>query len=385
MRIIRSLSPAALGALLLAAAFIAPMALAGTADDSEISDIKDGTRDARDIRAVWFDGETNETIDATMNLTALDSYTNPQEIPNLPTTEYEVYFSVGDKNFSAACSVPVHGPAGLFIGFDIRSVTYGNSTSNPTETQISTINGVYTVSAHTIRFTIPKVQIGEPKAGTHLSKTWAAVWNKDRGQAERSLEDRAPNAGYGKDYVIRGSSGAEIINIELTAENGTMPVRPGEPARFKVTVLNNGTSQVSLELHNSTPPDKGWTCSISTENLTLSINRTILVTVTIACPRDARNGTTETITILALVHSGNQNSTSKTLLLTAVVDYIPPKQDTSSNPFTAFINWVKAHPKEFYMYIAIVAVIVSGAVGAVAVRRISRRKRQLSAQSPTQT
>jgi len=386
MRIMRALSHATIGAVLLAAAFIAPLALAGTSDISEISDIKDGTRDSRDIRAVWFDAETNDTLDATMNLTALESYTNPQEIPNLPTTEYEVYFSVGDKNYSVACAVPVHGPFGVFIAFDIRSVTYANSTSNPTETQLSTITGTYDVAAHTIRYSIPKIQIGEPKAGTHLTRTWAAVWNTNRGQTDRTSEDRAPNAGYGMDYIVRGSAGAEIIDVQLTAENNTLKVSPSEPAKFKVTVLNNGTSQVSLELHNSTPADKGWSCNLSIVDMTLNNGSSRIAFVTVSCPRNARLNSTGIFSIYATVHTGKQNSTSKTLLLTAVVDYIPPAEQGSPNPIVAFINWIKAHPKDFIMYLTVIIVVVAAvSVAALLMRRSSRKKRELSAQAPART
>jgi hypothetical protein len=384
MRIMHALSPAALCAVLLAAAFIAPSALAGTADIPEISDIKDGTRDSRDILAVWFDGETNDTIDATMNLTALESYTNPQEIPNLPTTEYEVYFSVGDKNYSVACSVPVHGPVGLLISFEIRSVTYVNATSEPTETRIATFSGTYSVSSHTIQYPISKTEIGEPKAGTHLSKTWAAVWNTNRGQTDRTLEDRAPNAGYGMDYIVRGSAGAEIIDVKMSTDTPDVHFKPNEKAEFKLNVLNNGTSTVNIALSNQTV-DKGWTCTLSNENLTLPVNKTIVVTVTVTCPRDAKNNTTEKIYIGARVRTGTNQTGSASIILTAVVDYIPPATTTSSNPLTAFINWIKAHPKDFYMYLGIIiAVIVVLAVAVIAVRSI-RKKRELSAGAPAQT
>jgi hypothetical protein len=386
MRIMRALSPAAIAAIILAAAILAPAASAGTADAPEITDIHDATKDSWDINTVWFDGETNTTIDATMNLTSLESYTNPQDIPNLPTAEYEVYFSVGDSNYSVACTVPVHGPLGLFISIEIRSVMYANATSNPTETAIATITGTYTVGTHLIRFTIPKDQMGGPKAGTHLTRTWAAVWNTNRGQAERTLEDRAPNAGYGLDYIVRGTSGAEIIDVQLTAHNSTLKVSPSEPARFTVTVLNNGTSQVSLELHNMTPSEKGWTCELSIVNMTLSNGTSKIAYVTITCPRNAKRNTTASVTIYAAVHVGTQNTTSKYLLLTAVVDYIPVKVTTESNPIVALFKWIMANPKESAIYFTVIIVVVAAvSLAAILMRRSSRKKQQLAAQAPAQT
>jgi len=388
MRIMRALGPAAMVAVMLAASLFVQPALAGTADDPEISDIHDGTRDSRDIRAVWFGDETNDTITATMNLTALESYTNPGEIPNLPTTEYEVYFSVGDQNYSVACTVPVHGPLGVFIAFDVRTVTYPNATGNPTETSVATFTGTYSVSAHTITYPFQKSSIGQPKSGAHLSRTWAAVWNTNRGQTERTLEDRAPNAGYGKDYVIRGQTGAEIIDVQLTAENATMAVSPAEPARFKVMVFNNGTSQVTMELHNSTPSDKGWTCALSNENLTLPVNKSVQVTLTVTCPKDAKRNTTGVFSLYATIHTGKQNATSKYLLLTAVVDYIPPQQTASNNPFVNFFNWIKSHPKDFTMYVGVIIVlIIVAAIAAYAVRSRARKRQELEPgpQAPART
>jgi len=385
----RALSLAAIGAVILAAAFMAPSALAGTADQPEISDINDGTRDSRDITAVWFDDETNMSLSATMNLTALESFTSFSDLANLPNTEYEVYFSIGEKNYSIVCRVPVHGPVGLTIQWDVRSVVYdSNGTGNPTETSLGTggISGTYNVGTHLIVYTVDKNTLGDPKAGAHLAKTWAAVWNKDRGQAERSLEDRAPNAGYGRDYIVRGSAGAEVIDVQLTASNSTLKVSPSEPAKFAVTVLNNGTSPVSLELYNSTPSLTGWTCELSLVNMTLSTNSSRVAYVTLSCARNAKLNVTGSVTIWAVVHVGNQNSTSKSLLLSAVVDYIPPKTASSSNPFTAFINWIKAHPKDFAMYLIVIIVVVAAvSVAAIFVRRSSRKKRELSAQAPART
>jgi len=145
MMLHRAISPAALCAILLAAAVWVPAALAGTSSQPEISDPSgDGTRDSRDITEVWFDGETNTSINATMNVSALESFTGIPDISNLPTTEYEVYFTVGERNYSVACTVPVHGPLGLRISFGVRTVTYsGNGTTNPSETQVTTFTGSY--------------------------------------------------------------------------------------------------------------------------------------------------------------------------------------------------------------------------------------------------
>ena len=382
----RALGPAALFAVLMAAAFIALPVLAGTTESPEIKDPKgDGTRTTRDITEVWFDGETNSTINATMNLTSLESYTSIGDLSNLPTVEYEVYFSVGDKNYSVACTAPVHGPTTLRIAFDLRSVTYGNDTNNPVETRISTFTGSYSTSSNTIRYPFPKSGIGDPKAGTHLTKTWAAIWAKNFGQSNRSLEDRGPNSGYGLDYIVRGAAGAEIIDVRLSVDNSTLTVKPNEPASFSLKVANNGTSQVTLELFNSSPRNAGWTVYLQLENLTLLNGSSRVVTVTISCPRDAKLNSSETISVYAVVHAGKQNSTSGSVYLTAVVNYIPPKVDTGGNPLTAFVNWMKGHPKDFAIYLGvIVAVIVALTATGMLVRRINRKKRAMQAEAQPQ-
>lgn len=382
----RAMSPAALCAVVMAASFIALPVLAGTTDNPEIKDPKgDGTRTTRDIVEVWFDGETNSTINATMNLTSLESYTNIGDISNLPTVEYEVYFSVGDKNYSVACTAPVHGPTTLRIAFDLRSVTYGNDTNNPTETRISTFTGTYSTSTHTLKYPFPKSGLGDPKAGTHLTKTWAAIWNKNFGQSNRSLEDRAPNSGYGLDYIVRGAPGNEIIDVRLSADNTTLTVKPNEPARFTLRVTNNGTSQVTAELFNSSPRSSGWTVKLSLENLTLINGTSKVVFVTVSCPRNAKLNSSETISVYAVVHAGKQNATSGSVYLTAVVNYIPPKVDTSSNPVTAFVAWMKGHPRDFALYMGVIVVLIVALTAAgIMVRRINRRKRAMEAESGAQ-
>jgi hypothetical protein len=376
MRIIRPGAIAAAGIILLIASLVPSSVLAGTPDVPEITDPSGDSKSgkqSRDIIGVWFDGETDTQLNMTMNLTVLDSFTGISDLQNLPTTEYEVYFRCKDKNYAAACKVPVHGPAGLTIQGELRSVTYGNSTDETTETTLSTITPIYTVAAHTIKLTVSKTDIGDPPAASHLSNTWAAVWNKNWGEANRSIEDRAPNAGYGRDYIIRGAAGAEILKVELTAESSTQTGSLNEPAHFKLSLFNNGTSTVNVHLMNATP-SKGWTCDFQTLNLTIGQNASKVAYLDIQPARDSKNGTREYTMVWATVSTGNQNATTDKITLTTVVSFIPPAAGPEKNFFDKFLQWIKDNPKTAPIFIgAPIAAVVGIAIAGYAYSKLKRR------------
>lgn len=374
MKIIQKLGLAMAGALVLAAALLVPVATASEAQP-EITDVKGDAisgKDSRDLTAAFFHTETNDTFKVSINLTSLESYTNPNDLINAPTTEYEVYFSVSDANFAVACRVPVHGPLGFTIQFEIRSVSYGNNTT--AESQLATLSGgTYDVNAHLITWTVQKTLLGgNLTAGTHLSRTWAAVYNKNFGDSARRIEDRGPNAGYGKDYVIRGAAGAEIVRVELTADSLTQPCAPNDPAVFRISVYNNGTSQVSVDFFNGTVDKRGWTVTLSLEtNVTLLANATRTLTVTVSCPRDAANRTSVTVSLYGKARAGNQTANTNILYLTSTVNYIPPKPE----PVPWYRQLLNFFAKPTILTYAVYALIVAGIAGAAALSVYSRLKR----------
>ena len=376
MKVIHKLSLALAGALLLAAALVVPLATASQAQP-EITDVKGDAasgKDSRDLTSAFFDKETNDTFMVNLTLTSLETYTNPNEIPNAPTTEYEVYFSVGDSNYAVACKVPVHGPLGFTIQFDVRSVSYGNNTT--TESSLATLSSCrYDVTGHSIQWLVPKTHFSNLTAGAHLTKTWAAVYNKNFGDSLRRIEDRGPNSGYGRDYVVRGATGAEIIRVVLTVDNQTQPCKPNEPAVFKISVFNDGTSQVSVDLFNSTPDKKGWTVELSLTNLTIPINVTRTVSVIVTCPRDAANRTSLTISVYGKVTTpANQTGqTNNTLLLTSTVNYVPPKP-VEDNFLVKMLKFFTKPTLMTYLLIALIVVAIAGGAASVAVRRMRRMR-----------
>lgn len=375
MKIIHKLSLAMAGALVLAAALVLPVATASEAQP-EVTDVKGDAasgKDSRDLIAAYFHGEDEDTFKVNLTLTSLESFTNINDLPNAPTTEYEVYFSVGDVNYAVACRVPVHGPFGITIQFDLRSVSYGNNST--TETSLGTLTGcLYDVNDHNIMWLVPKPQLHNLTAGMHLTKTWAAVYNKNFGESQRKMEDRGPKDGYGKDYIIRGTD-SEVIDVKLTAENQTQPCKPNEPASFKLSVFNNGTSQVSIVLFNSTPDRKGWTVEFSLPNLTIQANVTRTIAVTVSCPRDAARGTSVTITVHGKVTASgtNQTAQSNSLTLTSTVDFVPPKPVEES--FLAKLVKFFTKPTVWtYLVIALVVLAIAGGGAAAALRRMRLKR-----------
>jgi len=363
------------GALVLAATLLVPVATA-TPAQPEITDVSGDSisrKDSRDLTGAYFHTETNDSFMVSLNLTSLESYTNPGDLPDVPTTEYEVYFSQGDDNFAVACRVPVHGPLGFTIQFDIRSVSYGNNTT--VEASLSTLAGcTYSVSEHLITYMVAKTHFTNLTAGTHLTKTWAAVYSKNFQDPERHIEDRGPNNGFGKDYVIRGTADSEILDVKLNADNATQPCAPNAPAEFKITVYNAGTSQVTVDFFNGTV-EPGWTVELGLEtNVTLLPNATRTLTVTVTCPRNAANRTSVTISVYGKVRAGSQNTTTNIVYLTATVNYIPPKVVEDSF-WVKLVKWMtKPSYKEFYYIWGAIGLIIALAACGYAYTVIRRRR-----------
>ncbi|MEM4728987.1 MAG: hypothetical protein QXH42_04405 [Thermoplasmata archaeon] len=375
----KSWVPAALILLLLV--WTAPTASAG---DENLPEIKDGAGDSasgkssRDILTAWFHDETNESIEITLHTSSLELYTEPSEIPNLPTQEYEVYFTLGESSYAVVCRVPVHGPFGLTIQFGLNSVVYGSGPENVTETSKGTLSGCsYNPGNSTIHWVLPKDSLDNPGAGTRLTGTWAGVWNRNFADSERRLEDRAPNSGFGLDYIIRGSTGGEVLKLEMSADNTTKTCRPGEPATYRLTLFNNGTTTLNVSIINSTMSE-GWNCTLSQETLTILNGSSRVVTVYISCPRTAKNGTVETTRITANIQAGGISGPPSTVTLTTTVFYIPPKTIETTNPFFKFLNSIRGNPAALYSIAALIIIALVGGAGYGAVRH-RRKKKELRA------
>jgi hypothetical protein len=245
------------------------------------------------------------------------------------------------------------------------------------ETQKSTLSGCkYDVANHEIMFVLPKTTVNNATAGTHLTKVWAAVWNKNFGETTRRLEDRGPNSGYGLDYIIRGTAGGEIVDVKITADNGTAVCKPGDPGTYKLAIYNAGTGTVSVDILNTTMT-KGWSVDFTPPNMTLLTNRTIIVTVNVYCPRDVKNGTNEGISVYGNIHNGNQTTRTNSVYLLTTVNYIPPTPPPVSW-WSNISKWLtKTSYWQFYVIWGVVIAVIVAGTARVALRRIRRRKAEI--------
>ncbi len=380
----RFVGGAGLGAslLLIIASLATPPALAGDENNPEVRDGPgDSTsgKSARDVLTSWFHDETNDTIDITLHTSSLELYTDPSDIPNLPTCEYEVYFTIGESNYAVVCRVPVHGPLGITIQFGLNSVQYGdsNESEDVTEESLGSLSECsYNPTNSTIHWVLPKLSIGSPEAGTHLTGTWAGVWSRNFGESARRLEDRAPNSGFGLDYVVRGATGGEVLRLEMSVDNATQTCKPNEPAVYSLTLLNNGTTELNVEMVNSTMRE-GWNCSFSLDTLHILNGSSRIVTVYISCPRSAKNGTVEMTTVTANIQSqSNITGPPASVTLTTTVFYLPPKALDTTNPFLRLLNTLRSNPLLLYSLLGLVILIVAAAGATVTYRR---RKKALKA------
>jgi len=253
-----------------------PMAVqAGDENNPEVYDIEgdsDSGKSSRDILWGYMGHEDNSTVSVVMGMASLETFTNPNDILNLPITEYEFYFTVLGVHYAAVATVPVHGPFGIDIMYELRTVQY-NGSEPSSETQSASIStGDYDPVNGVINMTITKSNIGNPEEGDIAENLWCAIYSRAReggiNMSEPVLEDRAPNFGYGKDYIFRGSVGNEIIRIEISTEDETSAnITPFETKRFDIYVYNNGTSTISIDMNQSTHED--WKVYISPDAITL--------------------------------------------------------------------------------------------------------------------
>jgi len=378
----RAALPAVAVLLILTSFWALPTALAG---DENLPEIRDGPGDStsgkasRDVLTAWFHDETNDTIDITLHTSSLELYTDPSELTNLPTSEYEVYFTVGDASYAVVCRVPVHGPLGLTIQFGLNSVRYGNGTDDVTEESLGTLSDCsYNTANSTIHWVLPKNSIHNPEGGTHLTGTWAGVWNRNFGENTRRLEDRAPNSGHGLDYVVRGGTGGEVLRLEMSVDSAAKTCRPGDPAVYKLTLFNNGTTNLIAEMVNSTM-SSGWNCTFSQDTLNITNGSSRMVMVFISCPRSAKNGTVETTRVTANIHYNNLTGTPATVTLTTTVFYIPPKTIETQNPLLKFLNALRSNPLALYSIVALIVLAAAGAAGYGALRHRRRKRAQMAA------
>jgi hypothetical protein len=331
--------------------------------------------------------EDNDTFAVVIGVSSLETFTNPNDILNFPVTDYEFYFSVLGVDYAAVATVPVHGPFGIDIQYELRTVQYNGSTPTSEAQKASISTADYDAVNGIINMTVRKSDVGNPAKGDLAENLWCAVYSRARdGQfnlSEPSLEDRAPNLGYGKIYLFRGSQGGEVINVELSTEAATVVnMTPFQTLKIDIRVKNNGTPVMDLRMNNSSHAD--WKIYFVPSSLTLEPLQEDNVTLVIKMNNLKRIKDGEKLVVQAWAEADFGNETvgewkvvSNYLTVSITAD-VPPPEEEEKGFFEEFLDKLKDFYDEqgtnlLYAIAGIIVVIVLVAVFA-AVR--GRRKEE---------
>ena len=150
-------------------------------EDPEIEDKSGDTFGYLDIISAWFYGEGDYLYIAI-------------KVANLKImlrTVYTVFWKCNEKNYHATMFVNIVGPLWMYGYFEegVGWITKGTE-------------GSYNLEEGLIKIKIPKNEVGFKK-GDKLTNTFAFSWQKIIFGWIPWFYDRAPDAGYGKDYVIQ--------------------------------------------------------------------------------------------------------------------------------------------------------------------------------------
>ncbi|MEW5761349.1 MAG: NEW3 domain-containing protein, partial [Candidatus Thermoplasmatota archaeon] len=293
----------------------------GNETEPEIVDVPaDSTsgKSSRDLLSAWFGDETNSSFAITIKVTKLEYFTPWDDIKKLPQTEYGVYFDFLGRTYRADAIVPIHGPLGLDVRYELWEINYNGTNVNGT--LIGLISGTYDIGTNTIKMNVSKEDIGSPIMGDRLTNTWAMIRNKNWNEENFSVEDVAPDnapSTFGKDYIFTGGLPG-VYDFELWAEEKEKTMGPGTQTTFTVNVRNNSTDKITIEFSNSTPP-KGWEVKFDKKNITLMQNSTGKVVLTLTSPEDAKNGTYASITVTGTAYLNEQTKISHYVSVKATV------------------------------------------------------------------
>lgn len=267
-------------------------------------------KSSQDILWGFMGYETNDTFAVQLGMKTLDTYTDPSLIQSLPIITYEFYFTIKGVNYAAAAQVPVHGPFGIDISFSVMQVEY-NGTTPSKENSKGSATGRYDAAHGTINMTISKSTVGGVDAGDRATNLWCGVWSKQRSSGinmtPRVLQDRAPDTGYGKEFIYVGSPEGQVIALELTTTSTlNQNVTAFGSVKFNLTVFNNGSSMVQVGLRNGTVNPK-FNVSFSPLSMNLEPGRYANITmyVKIKDIRNTKDGETATISVWAETNIGN--------------------------------------------------------------------------------
>jgi hypothetical protein len=316
---IKALLTFVLVVLLLVAPFnLSPRVRAGDINNPEIVDTEGDSasgKTSHDILWAFMGYETNDTFAAVMGMKTLDTFTDPSQIQTVPVTTYEFYFTIKGVNYAATASVPVHGPFGIDIRFALNTVEY-NGTTPSKETNKASITGRYDAAHGMINMTVTKSSVGGVEPGDRATNLWCGVYSKQRSSGINMttpvLEDRAPDNGYGTDFIYVGSPEGQIVALDLsTSSNLPQNITAFTPLKFELSVFNNGTNSVVVTMRNGTV-NSHFNVSFSSppSGMTLEKGRSANITMAVKIKdlRNTKDGETITITVWAETNIGNSTN-----------------------------------------------------------------------------
>ncbi len=290
-------------------------------------------------------------------------------MPTLPRTELEIYFTIRDENFAAAAVVPVHGPAGATVQFELRQVDYG--TDPPTETMLVNLNGTYRIDLNAVVMEVPFDRVGNPQVGDLATGIWAGTYFAElQGgvtYGDRSLDDRGPDSGYGREFAFTNTGPAEY-SISLLASVVSGNASLTQPANYQVLVRNNSTETLTVELAASAVPN--WGTAFSPSEVTLGINEDRNVTFRVYPNRTAKGGE-QAIHKVSATATASDNTTIKSNELSFTTKAVlgpppPPPPPPPGGDIGALLL-------QYWMYIAVVGGAAVAVLGAMSYMR-SRRE-----------
>jgi|GEM_PF-4180810 len=320
--------------------------LAGDVNNPEVLDNEGDSvsgKTSQDILWGYMDHETNDTFAVVMGMKTLDTFTDPSQISSVPITEYEFYFTIHGVNYGARATVPVHGPFGVDIRWELYTVEYNGSTTPSKETNKGTLSTAkYDAAKGIVNMTIKKADVGGIAQGDMATNLWLGVYSKQRtsgiNMSTPVMQDRAPDNGYGLDFTFLGNPGEKIYRLELlTSSPKSTNITAFSTVKFDLTVINNGSAANQIMInytYNSL--GKNFSVQFSPQTFTLDPNteENLSMFVKIVNLRGVADKDQLTINVWAQTNIGNESapdyktSNSITFTITASVPTTAPPKKT---------------------------------------------------------
>jgi hypothetical protein len=363
--------------MLLLAAFVlfAVSVSAGSSENPEITDAaEDPTtgRTAHDIVRGWATDD-NSTITVVIEVTGLDAFSPMDDWRTLPTSVYEYYFTVEEKNYAARATIPVHGLLAAFASFSLFEVKYGSGEGLNYTSVDDSITGRYSVNTNTIEVDVDKSAVGTPSPGDVMSHMWARTFFQPRGGDREEVDTAMSFSAPGRNYTITGAS-SQYYSIHLRAQNVTVIGKPREVVTFNISIVSTSTTDVEVNLTNRALPAGYYINFSRLMPIPVPQGSTVAILVLISIPGNASNTTDLPFTLFGSFETeeGEVRYIDDLNLMVKVrfIPVRPPEENLNA------LQWFWKRiivPYQWYIVAAIVAVV---AVSVLYYFGLNRQKRE---------